>query len=153
MRKMECSVVSPSLAKVSQLALELHFKASAPLYLCSCCIDKLCVSCFPSRVLLLPCLSSNFKDYRFPSSMMFHIRLLPSRWGAIPVLALYPPQHHQTCWILSTYTHLESISSQLCCCINHSFICFCYIPRVEAQKWICKAVATPHQIRFWSEHD
>jgi hypothetical protein len=37
-----------------------------------------------------------------------NILLPPPRWGVILVLALYLPQHHQTCWILSTYTHLKA---------------------------------------------
>jgi hypothetical protein len=51
-------------------------------------------------------------------NILEYYTLLSSRWGVILVLALYPPhadQHHQTRWILSTYTYLESISSHLCC--------------------------------------
>jgi hypothetical protein len=86
-------------------------------------------------------------------SLLFHILLLPPRWGVTLVLALYPPQHPQTSWILSTYTYLESIPLQLCGGINHSFIYFGFLPLLEAQKESCWDVATPHQILFWSEHD
>jgi hypothetical protein len=68
-------------------------------------------------------------------------------------LLLGPPQHPQTCWILSTYMVLESISSQLSDGINHSFINYGSLHHLEAQKWSdCDAVTT-HQILFWSEHD
>jgi hypothetical protein len=85
--------------------------------------------------------------------LMFHILLLPPSWGVILVLALYPPQNHQTCWILSTYTCLESIPLQLCGGINHSFIHFGFLPHLEAQTESCWDVATPQQILFWTEHD
>jgi hypothetical protein len=31
--------------------------------------------------------------------------------------------------------------------------CFDFLPHLETQKWSCWDVATPHQIRLWSEHD
>jgi hypothetical protein len=54
--------------------------------------------------------------------VLFHILLLPPTWGVILDVAKYPPQHRPTCWILSTYTHLETMVSQLSGGINHSFI-------------------------------
>jgi hypothetical protein len=84
--------------------------------------------------------------------LMFHILLLPPRWGVILVVALCPPQHRQTNWILSTYTYLESISSQLSCEINHSFIYYGVLSHLEAQKWSCWDV-TARLLLFWSEHD
>jgi hypothetical protein len=64
------------------------------------------------------------------SIISFHILFLPPRWGVTLVLALYPPQHHQTCGILSTCAYYESISSQLCCGINHFFIYFGFLPHL-----------------------
>jgi hypothetical protein len=51
------------------------------------------------------------------------------------------------------YTYLESIPLQLCGGINHYFICFGFLPHLEAQKKSCWDVATPRQILFWSQHD
>jgi hypothetical protein len=70
--------------------------------------------------------------------IMFHIIiLLPPRSGVFLNLALYPPQHHKTCWILSTYTYLESIPLQLCGGIDQSFIHFGFLSHLEAQKESC----------------
>jgi hypothetical protein len=73
---------------------------------------------------------------------MFHIRLLPPTWVVTLVVALYPPKHHQICWVLSTYTFLESISSQLFGGINHSFIYYGFLPHLEAREWSSWDVAT-----------
>jgi hypothetical protein len=84
---------------------------------------------------------------------MFHILFLPPRWCITLVRALHPPQHHHTCWILSTCTYLESIPLNLCGGINHLFIHLGFLPHFEAKKESYWDVTTPHQILFWSEHD
>jgi hypothetical protein len=67
-------------------------------------------------------------------TMMFHILLLSLTWAVILVAAIYPPQHHQTCWILSTCIFFEKISSQLSDGINHSLTYYGFLPHFETQK-------------------
>jgi hypothetical protein len=57
-----------------------------------------------SALLLPGCIIYVIKRIRTPRNIL----LPPPRWGVILVLALYLPQHHQTCWILSTYRYLKA---------------------------------------------